>query len=67
MKKEISQFLAILVLLGLLGISIFLNFFHLNKINELSEDVVELHRQQSNLESTINQLHNLDGEDGHGH
>jgi len=67
MKKEINQFLAILVLLGLLGISIFLNFFHLNKINELSEDVVELHRQQSHLESTINQLHNLDGEDGHGH
>jgi len=67
MKKEINQFLAILVLLGLLGISIFLNFFHLNKINELSEDVVELHRQQSNLESAINQLHNLDGEDGHGH
>ena len=65
MKKESGQSVAILVLLGLLGVSILFNFFHLSKINQLSEDVVELHRQQFYLETTINHLHNLDG--GHGH
>ena len=67
MKKEFSQYIAILVLLGLLGISLFLNFYHISKINGLSEDVIELHRQQIYLETTINQLHNLDGEDKYGH
>lgn len=65
MKKEIGQL--ILVLFGLLGISLLLNLYHLSKINELSEDVIELHRQQVYLETTINQLHNLDGEDSHEH
>ena len=65
MKKESGQSVAILVLLGLLGVSIFFNFFHLSKINKLSEDVMELHRQQFYLETTINHLHNLDGGDSH--
>lgn len=67
MKKEFNQSLAILVLLGFLGVSLFFNFIHLNKINRLFEDVTELHRQQIYLENYINQLHNLDGEDNHEH
>ena len=67
MKKEFNQSLAILVLLGFLGVSLFFNFIHLSKINGLFEDVTELHRQQIYLENYINQLHNLNGEDNHEH
>ena len=64
MKSKFNQSIVILVLSGLLLVSVILNFFHLVRISQLSEDVFLLGAHQAKIESIINHLHNLDGEDG---
>lgn len=67
MKEKMSQTKIIVVLTGLLITSLILNFLHMGKVSRLSDDVRELYKQQTRLETVINHLHNLDGEDGYGH